>query len=122
MSLYSKYGTNKEAETKGVAIKFDDVTFYVKRAGGQNREYAKCFAEKLQKAKELTPEKAELILAEIFAETIVVGWDNLEKDGKLVEYSKEACVQLLLDLPDFAKELQQKVSDLRTFQVDDLKN
>jgi len=127
-NLYEMYSTNKEAEKNGTPLVYGPVTIYAKRAGGSNREYASCLAEKtklLHTTKtEITAEDADQLLAEVYAETIIVGWDNLtNKAGEVIEYNKTNCIKLLLDLPDFATKLQYHVQNFKTFQVeDDIKN
>ena len=125
MGIYKKYNTNKDAEVKGVPVYFGDEVFYIKRAGGQNREYVKCLGEKsnLVKGRFLKPEEAERITAEVIAKTIIVKWENLhDKNGDLLPYSEENCVNLLCELPDFMEEILRVAGIRQTFQVDDLKN
>lgn len=53
----------------------------------------------------VTPKFAEELRArdvELYAQHIVVGWrDVLNKDGQVVEFSQEACADLLRALPTF---------------------
>jgi len=129
MGIYDIFGTSKELETNGTPLKFGDTTIYVKRAGGHNREYKKTLAEKtrefLKNNGVITADDAEVIIAEVYAETIIAGWDNLtDKSGTIIEYNKENCTKLLLDLPDLVEAIEKVITNISYFQKDedDIKN
>ena len=62
-------------------------------------------------------ELARRILVEAFAETIMKGWDNVtDRGGKLIAYSKEACVELFMDLPDLFEEIREQAAKAANFR------
>lgn len=129
MSLYKSYKTDKELELNGIWVTFGDKeAFNISRAGGSNSRYIKLMKRTLKPFKRqvdngtLPLDKEAEIFAEVYAKTIVIGWrtavpvknkkdkwEFVEKievaDGKMVEFSVEACKQLLIDLPELMADL-----------------
>lgn len=75
--LKKAFGTDKTKEMEGVKVTFGALTFYIARAGGANKEFAKVLEEKTRPYRrmivnEVMPdETAEQLLKETYAETIV---------------------------------------------------
>jgi len=82
MSLFKQYETDRLAERDGLAVVFDDVVLTIARAGGSNQAYKNLLQSRLKKVRRqldqetLSGEKQEEILAGVYAETIILGWET----------------------------------------------
>lgn len=123
-NLYHLFETDKEMELKGIALKFGDSKFHVKRAGGANREFDTIFNEKtramsskLQLAA-LSPEQSDAILMEVYFEAVMLDWEDVtNRAGELLEFTKENFVQVMKDLPDLWKGLRTEAANMDNFLV-----
>lgn len=139
MSLYKNFGTNKEAESKGVSIEFgvnDDksvIAFIVSRSGKSNKKYAKALEAATKPYRRqiqlgtMDDELANKIYMEVFISTVLKGWENVQDEkGKSMAFTKDNAVKLFTDLPELYEELQLKAADFTTFRdesrEDDAKN
>lgn len=145
MSLYDKFGTDKEMEKDGIECNYGGIKITLARAGGSNQRFKKLFQAKIKPYKRqidnnmFDDDVAVRLLAEVYAETVVLGWASVEKDadggdvldakgepkwidkiensdGKMVAFSKEACVKLFTDLPEFFREIQHMASQAEYFR------
>ncbi len=123
--LYETYGTNKALETeKGVILEYPGgVEITIRRAGGSNKLFSKVLSQKLRphrRAHEqgtLDDAIADKILAEAYAEGVVIGWKNVkDREGQALDFTIENCVELFLALPDFFKDVQEQATSLNTFK------
>lgn len=123
-SPYAMFETDADLEAgKGVEIDFGGFSITVHRAGGANRKYASILAAKMQPMRRqaqngtMDDATATRILAEAFAEGVIVGWKNMTgRDGKTLKFTRENCVQLLIDLPDLFREVQEHASNIANFR------
>lgn len=121
---YDLYETDPELESgKGVEIPYKGFSVTIHRAGGANRRYQKVLNEKMELVRNnatdgtLSDEDALRISAEVYAETIIIGWKNVkDRDGKPLKFSKENVVKVLTDLPDFFQDIQFKANSLAQFK------
>lgn len=109
-NLFQKYETDPEKELGGIPVELDGCTFTVRRAGGGNRAYRYALAlaarqfQHVFKA-EVRDEQAvfqanEEIQQIAFAQTVLVGWENVDgRDGLPLEFSKEAALDLIQSCP-----------------------
>jgi hypothetical protein len=111
MSLYSLFETNEDTELDGFElILFDnevEIKFTLARAGGSNKRFATRMQALLRpyersiKAGTMSDDKAEDIMCQTIAETVILSWSNVnDRDGKALPFSVPAAKQLLLDLPE----------------------
>lgn len=150
MSLYKDFATDKNMERSGVLLNYGDVRLLIARAGGSNRKFSEVFKEKAQPYRyaidhgKMSEEDANRIMAEAYAESVILGWQSVVrdengdvvrdskgkpkiqqsiegKDGKQMKFTVENCTQLLLDLPDLFRDIQQMASDQRNFQKEEEK-
>lgn len=123
-NLYHLFETDKELELKGIALKFGDSQFRVKRAGGANREFDTIFNEKtramsskLQLAA-LSPEQSDAILMEVYFESVMIGWEDVtNREGDDLEFTQENFVQVMKDLPDLWKGLRTEAANMDNYLV-----
>lgn len=143
--LYRTFETDTDLEREGILVNFGSVKFSLARAGGRNKAFRDLFNAKAKKHRveldneTLSDEVADRIMAEAYAEAVVLGWWTRKEDengdpildkkgeeqwddhivnreGKKVKYSVDECVKLLLDLPDLFQTLQsyaQKAANFR---------
>ena len=143
--LYKTFETDTDLERDGIFVNFGSVKFCLARAGGRNKAFKDTFTAKAKKHRAeldnetLSDEMADRIMAESYAQAVVLGWwtrkENekgdaiLDKDGneqwddhivnaagKKVKYSVDECVRLLLDLPDLFTTLQSYAQKSANFR------
>ena len=144
-SIYSTFSTNKNLEHEGIDVRYNDIKFVIARAGGSNQAFKKAFGKKIKpfrsqiENESMDDDVAIEILAEVYAETVIRGWYSIKKDadgnpvvkkgvpewvdkmpdreGKLMPYSTENCVALLVELPELFKDLQYMASKTANFRL-----
>jgi hypothetical protein len=132
--LYQLFEMDHDLEREGISVNYGSVKFQIARAGGRNKAFKDIFNAKTKKHRTqldnetMSEDMADRIMAESYAEGIILGWwtrkedesgepilkkneeqwdDVIEnKEGKRVKYSVEECVRLFLDLPDLFLSLQ----------------
>lgn len=132
--LYQMFEMDTDLEREGISVNYGSVKFQIARAGGRNKAFKDIFSAKAKKHRTqidnetMSDDMADRIMAESYAEAVVLGWwsrkeddagdpilkkgeeqwvDTIEnKEGKKVKYSIEECVRLFLDLPDLFQSLQ----------------
>ena len=142
--LYKTFETDTDLERQGITVNFGSVKFLLARAGGRNKAFKDLFQAKAKRHRveldneTLSDEIADQIMAESYAEAVILGWytrkedengdavlvkgeevweDHIVlKDGKKVKYNVKDCVQLLLDLPDMFQTLQNYASKSANFR------
>jgi len=135
MSLYSTFTSDKELETKGVAIDFGDFEVVLARAGGGNHNFAKVANAKIKpyrrmmEAGSIPPELDNKLTAEIYGTAVVLGWrtkvdgefvEGIEgPDGEIIPPTRGAIIKTLTDLPDLLAEIVKQAQDLSLFKAEE---
>lgn len=135
MSLYSTFTSDKELETKGVAIDFGDFEVVLARAGGANHNFAKVANAKIKpyrrmmEAGSIPPELDNKLTAEIYGTAVVLGWrtkvdgefvEGIEgPDGEIIPPTRGAIIKTLTDLPDLLAEIVKTAQDLSLFKAEE---
>lgn len=139
MNAYEMFQADKTKETSGIWLDFGSFRVKVARAGGSNVQFAKVVEEKTRpyrRAMEqgvMDAKVGDRLLAEAFAECIILDWKVQNDAGELVqgmhapdgsiqEFTKEHVVQTLLDLPEFFSQLQTETMKLANFRRDAMKD
>jgi hypothetical protein len=125
-TLYDSFATSSEAETKGVVLEYPDcggAEIRIARAGGANMRYIKALerASKKHRAQikndTLGHELNVRITQEVFAETVVLGWENVtDRAGEPIPFSKANCLQLFKDLPALWEDIAEQANTLALFR------
>ena len=122
MSLYDAFKTDASAEQDGIILDFGDFTVKIARAGGENKKFQKALRRRLDKHKraiqfEALPEDVALrVLAECYADAVVLGWENIvDEIGEEIPYSREKCVELLMELPEFFAAIRAEAEKVSNF-------
>lgn len=143
-SIYKTFGTDKGLEAKGIMVEYDDIRFLVARAGGANTKFRKVFQAKAKPYRYkidndlLSEDLAQKMMAEAYAEAVILRVDAKDKDGKwavnmlptpdgnLVEATTEALTKVLLDLPLLFSDVQSMANNVSNFrkieEEEDVKN
>jgi hypothetical protein len=125
MGLYDRFSTDKNLESgSGVLLDFgDDVKICIHRAGGSNQKFKNVMSAKLKPVRQqidagtLSDETANRLLAEAYAESVVVAWEGVtDSDGKPLEFTRSNCVKVFLDLPELFKAVQEAATSVANFR------
>ena len=121
MSLYKQFKTDNNLEKEGILLEYgtnsqgNPICIRVARAGGGNVAYAKRMEARVKPyRRQIQNETMETslidrILKEVYAETVVLGWENVEDEkGDPLPFSTENCIKLFDDLPDLFKDIQEQ--------------
>lgn len=119
--LYAQFKTNTSMETEGIYLNYGpnsqgkDILIRIARAGGSNQNYSKRMEAKTKpyrrQIQNETIERAllERIVREIYAETVVLGWENVEdENGNELPFTYDNCLKLFTDLPDLFTDVQEQ--------------
>lgn len=131
MSLYSQFGTDKKVEQEGVFLQYgttkDGKPIQIKicRAGGANTAYNRAMEAKTKPYRRqlqngtLDMEVMTSILREVYADTVVIGWSNIEDaDGKPMPFNRDNVIKLFTDLPELFADVQEQATNLALFRVE----
>lgn len=135
MSLYKQYETNSNKETTGVEIEFPEAAdeqgnipaFAICRMGGANKSYAKALEAATRPYRRqiqlgtMKNEVAEKLFMEVFVDTVLKGWKNVkDRNGNLIEFSRESALILFNDLPEVYQRLQEEAQLVANFRNEGL--
>lgn len=96
-----EYGTTKR-DGKEVPV-----CIRIARAGGANSQFDKVMEHKTKPYKRLIQSDSldkkvsERIMREVYAETVVLGWENVQnEEGEFLEYNTQNVISIFEQLPD----------------------
>lgn len=131
MSLYSQFKTDGSLEKEGILLEYGTtadgkpISIRIARAGGANRQYEKRMEAEVKPYRRMiqneTIENAVIqrILKKVYAETIVLGWENVQgPDGKDIPFNVENCMKLFEDLPDLFRDIQEQSQRAALFRAE----
>jgi len=118
MDLKKRYPADATKTKDGVRVDMGGAIFIL--SFYQSSQAQLVFQAEIQKLKaEMTPENAVVQgMRNTLVNVIVLGWENLQEDGKLIEYSKENCERILDDYIGLDVELMEKSSDISLFRAE----
>ena len=82
MGLKSQFATDVSLETKGITIDYGTDRILIARAGGANKKYERMMESKTKHLRRalmvgaISNEQATAISQEVYAETVVLGWET----------------------------------------------
>jgi len=130
MSLDKAYRVDQNKVDNGIPVEFPEAmnddgtipTFYLAYAGGPNEEYKAALAKRSRGFRSGTiPEKvATTILAHVYAEAVIKGWDNVYINEQKLEYNTNNCIQLLKDLPEFFSTIRERATEITGYLLTEL--
>ena len=122
MDIFATYATDESKEEDGTWMELGDSKFLVARAG--NSKYAKFFNSAYKKNKRIldrgddaADELAKNLYIDATAQTILLGWENVSYQGKVMTYSVENA-KTLLRVKEFYNEISRMANDLSAFKVE----
>lgn len=129
MGLYDTFETDADLEVKGIWINYGDFAVKIAAAGMKNKKYEKVAEQKFKPVRKmmelgaLSNERSMQILAEIYAEAIVLDWQTGDEkgkieapDGTLIPFTKENCEKTLKALPRLLIDIQEQANSLSNFK------
>lgn len=131
MGLRDKFGTNENLEVEGVWNQFDE-TFRVRiaRATVNNTRYAKALEKATKPFRRgfdmVSNEMQSNILKEVYAKTIVTGWQTM-KDGtwvdginlegdEIIPFTPDNVMRVFKELPDLFSTIQQFADEAAVYR------
>lgn len=131
MSLYKQFKTDPNYESQGITLEYGNtpngkpIRIKIARAGGSNSKFLKVLEIKSKPYRRqlqnetIDPKIADNILMEVFAETVVLGWENVEEEnGTPMPFTKENCLRLFRDLPDLFADIREQASRAALFKAE----
>jgi len=139
MSLYKQFKTDKKLETEGVILEYglnskkQPMRIRVARAGGANVAFSKALERatrphrKALQSGTMDNKLADSIYKDVFAETVLLGWEGIEdENGEAMAFNKDNVVKLFTDLPDLFADVREQAQGIAIFREevreDDLGN
>lgn len=127
MNAYEMFKTNDKLEVEeGITLDYGEFTIKVCRAGGANKKFSKVLGLKMKPHRRqaetdtLAEGVAERIMAEVYAETVILGWKGVKDEkGKDMEFNKQNVVKLFLDLPDLFRDVQEQANKIALFRAEE---
>jgi hypothetical protein len=123
-NLDSLFKNDKGLEENGIWFEIKEgVGFKIKRFGGFNSQSIKAALAKHYKpyakmieAGSFPPDKEREITLKVFVNACITDWKGIEIDGKAAEFSHDACLGLLMSLPELADALVKYASESQNYR------
>lgn len=127
--LYRNFKTDADLENNGIVLEYGknskdaEMEIRIARAGGGNTKFAKLLEQKLKpyrrqmQAGTMDPKRAEQIMAEVYAEAVILGWKNIEDElGNDLPFTRDNVIKVLTDLPDLFADIQEQSQKVALFR------
>lgn len=133
-SIYQTFSTDPKLETNGILVEYDDLRFLLARAGGSNAKFRKVFQAKAKPYRYkienelLSEDVANRMLAEAYAEAVILRADAKDEDGEwvqnklptedgsLTDATPAKITELLIKLPLLFTDVQSMASNVSNFR------
>ena len=127
MSLKSKFGTVKNAETEGAwvdVMQNEDGSMCrvkMRRSGRRNKDYTKAFDKHTKPYRRildnLDPEIDAKVMRSVIVDSIITEWENVQiEEGVNLPFNTANVENVLSELPDLQDFVLRKASEIETFQ------
>lgn len=129
--LYKLFKTDDATEQEGVWVEYgtkatgEPIRIRIARAGGGNLKYTRVLERKWKPVRRqaqlgtLDPKLSERLLAEVYAESVILGWENVDDEsGNPLPFTVANATKLLTDLPELFTDLQLQANRLALFRAD----
>lgn len=124
-NVHKLFKTDSKLETEGIFLDYGKFKIRIARAGGSNKAYMRQIEKKSRPFRRaiqqemLENEVAMKLMREIYAETVVIGWEGItDAEGKTLPFSKENCLKLFDELPDLFADVMDQSNKLALFRED----
>ena len=135
MNLFKTFATSQDLERKGIDICYgknsrgEDIIITIARAGGSNIAYNKAVEARTKnyrrqiQSETLSPEVAESITREIYADAVILGWSGVDDENdQPLEFTHANVITLLTKLPDLFDDLKDQATKAALFRSSILEN
>jgi hypothetical protein len=126
-SPYSLFETDKTVEVQGVWLDYGHFRIQIRRAGGANTRFARVLESKIKPYRHafntgsLDNAIAHRLMVETYAETVVIGWEDVvDRSGEPLPFSVANCVRLFTDLPELFANVQEQATSLALFRAEEI--
>lgn len=131
MSLYKTFQTDTALEAHGIELEYGyvdgdetrPIRLRIARSGGSNARFAKLLEAKTKphrrsiQTETIDKKLAERLFMEVFAETVVLGWTNVQdQEGVELPFSKENVIKVFTDLPDLWADVREQSAKASLFR------
>lgn len=124
-NVHRLFKTDQKLEVEGIYLDFGHFKIRIARAGGANKAYLKAVEKKSRPFRRaiqqemLDNEQAMKIMREIYAETVVIGWEGVtDGEGNPLEFSRDNCLKLFEELPDLFTDVMDQSNKIALFRED----
>lgn len=138
MGMYDVFETDENLETSGIWVDYGDFRIKIASAGQGNKKYIR-YAEKALKpirkamqAGAVSNERSNTIMADIYAKTIILGWETSvdgkmvngieprEKGADLLPVNENTIQETFLNLPNLFIDIQEQANSMSNFRKEEL--
>ena len=129
MSLYKQFKTDSNLEKDGIIIEYGQtdqgkpIQIKIARAGGANIAYSRVLEAKVKPYRRqiqnetIERETMTSIMREVYADTVVIGWSNVQNaQGEELAFNRENVIQLFTDLPELFEDIQSQANNVAIFR------
>lgn len=132
--LHKVFKGDENLEQSGVLLQYGTVkrdgkdvpvTIRIARAGGSNKAFDKVFArltkpyKRLIQADMLDPKVGQRLMREAYAETVILGWENVQNsEDAFLEFTKENVIELFEELPDLFTDVVTQANTAALFRAE----
>jgi len=127
MNPYQMFKTDNTIETDGINLDYGKFQIRIARAGGANQAYIKMLGDRLKPYRRrlangtMDNATSERLLAEIYAGSVILGWEGVtDAEGIPIEFTRDNCVKLLLDLPELFRDIQEQAQKVANFRAEEI--
>lgn len=124
MSLWEQFEMDPVVEAEGITVDYGKEKFRIARAGGANKKFLREIQRTNRKYRKqlehdlMEDELAERIMREVYAKTVVLGWEGVtDKDGSPLEFSIENCITLFEALPELYADIRDMATKAELFRA-----
>ncbi len=125
-SFYEMFATDSALEKNGIALDYGEAgTIVIARAGGSNTKFQTRFQALMRPYRmqmqngTMDDDVANRLMAEAFAETVVLGWSGVKgSDGEELEFTQDNVKKLLTDLPELFADIRTQATSFTNFVVE----
>lgn len=127
---YSMFRTDPKVEAlEGIVLNYGPFNIRVARAGGANAKFRTVLTDRLRPYRKqmemgsMDDDVAQKLLAEVYADSVILGWEGVTNaEGKILPFTRDNVIKVLLDLPDLFKDVQEQASLLSNFKAEALED
>jgi hypothetical protein len=129
--IYGLFQTNVDMEQQGVVLNYGDnaagqpVRVKIARAGGSNARFAKALEARMRPYRRqfetgtLDDKVATAMLIEVFADSVILGWEGItDAAGNVLPYNRANVIKVLTDLPDLFSDIREQAMKSANYRAE----